>query len=121
MFKISRLKIVLFLLSLLNAFHYLSGAYINFCGDISSFCVVSTSQKLYIFSAFILFPLKLVLYPFDLLVYSIIRIDLLSFFISLILYWILISSLIEVYKRNRVFFFMLLSFLASITLGIAVS
>lgn len=121
MFKISKLKIILFLFSLLNAIHYLSSAYIDFCDNISSFCIVSAGQKLYIFFAFILFPLKLVLYPFDLLAYSIIRIDFLSFFISLALYWILISVLLEVYKKNRFVFFILLSFLASITLGIAVS
>jgi hypothetical protein len=121
MFRYTKLKFIILLIFSLNALHHFMGAYFDFCKDVSSYCVVTLVQKVYIIFAFLIFPIKLLLYPIDILSYSIVKIDFVSFLLSLIMYWMLISVLVVIFRKNRVLFFIFLSFLASITLGVAFS
>lgn len=121
MWKFTKLKSIIFIIFSLNAFHYFIGAYVDFCKDPLSFCVVTIVQKIYVISGFIILPAKLLLYPIDLLAYYIIKNEPLSFLSSLLLYWLFIYALLEIYRKNKVVFFVILAFFASITLGIAFS
>lgn len=121
MWKFTKQKTIILIIFAMNAIHHFAGAYVESCSSIDAFCVVSISQKIYIFTSFLLLPVKIILYPIDIYVYDIVQIEIFALFFSLILYWILLNILMNIYKKNKFIFFVVLSIFASITLGIAFS
>lgn len=118
MLKKTKTKIILFSMLGINALHYYLGGFVNFCHDPESFCVVTFGQRVYMIAGILFMPIKLIMYPFDWFSYKIVSIDIISFFFSLLLYWIFITIMMVLWKKSKFLFFVVLSILASITIGI---